>query len=133
VLDKLPKKHQPGVHAELRKVMNAETESGARTGIESLARSLQRDYPKAAECLRDDVDRMVTYFQFPQANWKNIRTTNAVESVFAAVRLRTDAARRLRSGASATYLVYALIKRLSTSWRRLDGYQQIAVADQRAA
>lgn len=133
VLDKVPKNHQRAVHAELRKIVKAETEREARAGIETLARALQRDYPKAAACIRDDVDRMVAYFRFPKANWKNIRTTNPIESISASVRLQTDAAKRLRSGASTTYLVYALIKRLSSSWRRLDGYQHIAVADQQAA
>jgi len=126
VVDKVPKRLQLAVRKELAAIMYAEDPSTARSGIEQLARSLQRDYPKAANCIRDDVDRMLAYYDFPKASWKNLRTTNPIESVFSSVRLRTDAARRLRSGASATYLVYALIKRLSATWRRIDGYETIA-------
>jgi putative transposase len=120
--DKLPAKRRPEVHARLREVMYAGTEQEARAGIETLARELQAEYPKAATCLRDDVDRMVTYYAFPSERWKHLRTTNPIESIFATVRLRTDAAKRLRTGRSATYLVHALIDRMSRSWRRLQGF-----------
>ena len=135
VLDKVPQKHQPTVHAALRDIMHAENEALARTRCETLAQQLQRDYPNAAACLRDDVDRMMTYYRFPQASWKSLRTTNVIESVFAPVRLRTNAAKRFRTGRSVTYLVYALITRLSKSWRRVDGHRTIAdvLAQQTAA
>jgi transposase-like protein len=103
------------------------------TGVDSLAPSLSKDYPKAAACVRDDVDRMLAYFAFPKASWKSLRTTNPIESVFASVRLRTIVAKRLRSGASALYLVFKLIERLSTTWRRINGYQTIALAQEKVA
>ena len=133
VLDKVPEKQQPRVHADLRSIVNAPSETEARERIETLAQSLQRDYPKAAACVRDDVDRMVMFFRFPSASWKSLRTTNPIESIFASVRLRTDAAKRLRTGASATYLVFKLIQRLAKSWRRIDGYQSISLETAKAA
>ena len=125
VLDKVPDKHKPTVHAALREIMHAENEALARTKCETLAQMLQRDYPSAAACIRDDLDRMMSYYRFPQASWKSLRTTNVIESVFAPVRLRTNAAKRFRTGRSVTYLVYALIMRLSKSWRRIDGHKTI--------
>ncbi len=88
VLDKVPQKHQKRVHADLRAIVNAVSASEAREKIETLAQSLQREYPKAAVCLRDDVDRMVAFYHFPAASWKSLRTTNPIESIFASVRLR---------------------------------------------
>jgi len=76
---------------------------------------------------------MVTFFRFPEPSWKSLRTTNPIESIFASVRLRTDAAKRLRTGASATYLVFKLVQRLSASWRRIDGYRSIALETSQAA
>lgn len=133
VLDKIPEKQQPRVLEELRSIVAAPNESEARSRIETLAQSLQREYPKAAACVRDDVDRMVTFFRFPQPSWKSLRTTNPIESIFASVRLRTDAARRLRTGASATYLLFKLIQRLSTGWHRINGYRTLALENAKAA
>lgn len=39
---------------------------------------------------------MLTYYAFPKQHWRHLRTTNVVESPFAAVRLRTSAAKRLK-------------------------------------
>jgi len=81
--------------------------------------------------VRDDVDRMVAFYRFPKASWKSLRTTNPIESIFASVRLPTDAAKRLRTATSATYLVFKLIQRLATNWRRINGYNTIALETRR--
>ncbi len=60
-----------------------------------------RAYPKAVEVLERDWDRMVTFYRFPREHWKHLRTTNVVESPFAAVRLRTDAAKRISNRKSS--------------------------------
>jgi len=49
------------------------------------------------------------------------------------VRIRTEAAKRLRTGSSATYLVFKLVQRLSASWRRINGYQSITLENAEAA
>ena len=36
-------------------------------------------------------DRLVTFYQFPREHWRHRRTSNPMESPFAAVRLRTAA------------------------------------------
>lgn len=125
VLDKLPKKHHDDALVALREIMYAEDEQQARRGLKTLATSYERSYPKAAACLRDDEDRMFAYHRYPSENHKNLRTTNPIESIFASVRLRTDAAKRLRTIKTATSMLFALIQRLSKRWRRIDGYDQL--------
>jgi putative transposase len=133
VLDKVPEKMEREVRRELREIYESSTRAQAMSKLDSLALSLSKDYPKAAACVRDDVDRMVAFFAFPKASWKSIRTTNPIESNFASVRLRTNVAKRLRSGESALYLVFKLIERASATWRKIDGYQTIALAERSAA
>jgi len=65
ILDKVPETKRATVHAELREAMHAATEVIARRRMESLARSLQVDYPKAATCVRNDLDRQVAFLSFP--------------------------------------------------------------------
>jgi putative transposase len=133
VLDKVPESRKPEVHRQLREILGSSARAEATPQIEALARELTRDYPKAAACLRDDPDRMLAYFAFPKESWKSLRTTNAIESIFSAVRLRTNVMKRLRSGDSALYLVFKLIERLSKTWRRIPGYHTITVANEKAA
>ncbi|MHB8416246.1 MAG: hypothetical protein ACYDB1_12890, partial [Acidiferrobacteraceae bacterium] len=55
-------------------------------------------------------------------HWKHLRTTNAIESNFDPVRSRTNVCKRMRNADSATYLVWALLVRRKSHWRRFNGY-----------
>jgi len=41
-----------------------------------MTQSLERDYPKAATRLRDDSERMLAFYAFPEPHWRHLRTTN---------------------------------------------------------
>jgi len=47
--------------------------------------------------------------------------TNPSESIFAGVRLRTEATKRMRTRDSALFLVFKIVERLSENWRTLNG------------
>lgn len=126
VLDKVPASKTDEVKTALHEAMYSETKELCESRMKDLAAYLEAAYPRAAACVSYDVDRLVSFFAFPEGNWKSIRTNNPLESVFASVRLRTDAAKRMRTGASATYLVFALIRRLSANWNRISGHKHIA-------
>jgi len=70
--------------------------------------------------LEDDWDRMVTFYDFPEAHWKHLRTTNVVESPFASVRLRTSAAKRFKRVESATALIWKLLTVAEKRFRKLN-------------
>ena len=42
------------------------------------------------------------------------------------MRLRTNAAKRMRVGENALYLVFELVLRVSTNWRAINGRNQLA-------
>ena len=66
-------------------------------------------YHRAAETLERDWERMVTFYRFPEEHWKHLRTTNPLELPFAALRLRTDAAKRYKKVASATAVIWKML------------------------
>jgi len=120
VVDKLPKAEQAEATQRLRAIWQADGEKAAR----KLAGKLIADfraagYPRAADCLAEDLDRCLTFYRFPEAHWSHLRTTNVVESPFAGVRLRTNAAKRFKKTRSGVCLVHQVLLRLSQTWRRL--------------
>jgi transposase-like protein len=84
------------------------------------ANTYERTYPRAVECLLKDQEVLLTYFNYPQEHWVSLKTTNPIESIFATVKLRTKATRRIRSPRSALYLIFQLILRTQKRWRRLN-------------
>lgn len=75
---------------------------------------------KAAECLEKALDRLLAFHAFPHEHARHLRTTNPIESPFAAVKLRTNATRRLRSPRLALHLLFKLLQRSEKSWQRLS-------------
>lgn len=120
VLDAVPKKRQAEVKAHLQEIANAETVRAATTLRDTFARAYRRVFPKAVECLERDWDRLVAYYAFPNEHWKHLRTTNVIESPFAAVRLRTSAAKRFKKVDNATTLIWKTLLVVAQHFRKLN-------------
>ena len=65
------------------------------------------------------VNHMVTFYDFPREHWRHLRTTNPVESPFAALRLRIDAARRYKRVDRAIAVIWKMLKVAEKRFRRL--------------
>ena len=120
VLDRLPQREQSEAKDLLRAVVYATSQAEAVKAREAFARRYRPWYPKAVDVLEDDWERMVAFYDFPEDHWKHLRTTNVVESPFAAVRLRTSAAKRFKRVESATALIWKLLLVAEKRFRRLD-------------
>ena len=44
---------------------------------------------RAVRCIEDDLDELLPFLDCPQAHWRKVRTTNAIERAFREVRRRT--------------------------------------------
>jgi putative transposase len=149
VLDAVPTKYQ----AEARTLLCAMPYADTQAACEELRAQFDKRYrqlaPKAVERLGGDWERLVTFYQFPREHWRHLRTTNVVESPFAAVRLRTTAAKRFKKVESATAMIWKVLHVAETTFRRLnapellpavyagvkyvDGIKQVAVNHQEIA
>ena len=68
----------------------------------------------------------VAFQDFPKAHWKHLRTTNPAESPFAAVRLRTAAAKRYKKVENATAVIWKTLLIAELAFRRLDAPELLA-------
>ena len=95
VLDKLPRKVHREARTKLREMMYADSQAECETRRDDfIAWCQRRQWLAAAETLQRDWERLVSFYQLPREHWVHLRTSNIVESPFAAVRLRTNAAKR---------------------------------------
>jgi transposase-like protein len=120
VLDKLPTRQQQEAKALVCQIPYAPTRREAEHRRDQCVRwGGQQRVPDAAKCLEADWDRLVTFYRFPQPHWQHLRTTNPVESPFAAARLRTDAAKRFRVVQNATAVIWKMLLVAEQTFRRL--------------
>lgn len=121
ILDKLSKKQQRQAKLILTRIPYAET----REQAEKLKKEFQtwcerKGAGEAGRLLDHDWERMVCFYAFPKQHWKHLRTTNVIESPFAAVRLRTTAAKRFKKVENATAVIWKVLRVVEKSFRRLD-------------
>lgn len=121
ILDKLPKAEHKEATMRIRAIYLAED----RESAEYLAMRLINDwkqtgYARAAECLERALEKLLTFHHFPIEHARHLRTTNPIESPFAAVKLRTNAARRFRTPRSALHLLFKLLTRAEKGWQKLS-------------
>jgi transposase-like protein len=121
VLDHFPLKLQTEAKALLRAMPYAKTQAECERLRDEFGTRYRKSYPKAVQTLGRDWERMVAFYAFPKAHWIHLRTTNIVESPFAAVRLRTSAAKRFKKVESAEALIWKLLMLAERTFRRLNG------------
>ena len=105
VLDQLPRRLHGQAKALFCAIPYAKIQAECERLCRRFAERFGRPFPKAAETLQRDWERMVMFYRFPRAHRGHLRTTNVIESPFAAVRLRTHAAKRCKRVTGATALI----------------------------
>jgi putative transposase len=125
VADKLPEREQAEAMKQLKAMPYAEKKAEATKLRDQFVSQYQKAYPKATKCLLDDWERLVTFYDFPKEHWRHLRTTNVVESPFATVRLRTDAAKRFKKVENATALMWKVLRVAEKSFRKLNGAEHL--------
>jgi transposase-like protein len=126
VIDKLPKKLQAEASVLLKKIPYAPSEAEARRLREAFNGRYRGRHPEAAATLEKDWPQLTAFYNFPAEHWVHLRTTNIVESPFAAVRLRTGAAKRFKKVPNATALIWKLLQVAESRMRRLTAADLLA-------
>jgi transposase-like protein len=125
VLNHFPKRRQKEVKVVLQEMYYTSTKEQALGLMDRFARRYHEEYPRAVGCLLKDREALLTYYSYPRDHWPSLKTTNPIESIFASVKLRTNAARRIKSTRSALYLIFQLIARAQKRWRRINAPQMV--------
>jgi putative transposase len=121
VLHVLPHKLQSEGKALLIKIPYAKTREEAERQRDAFQEwTTTKGVGHAGRRLAEDWDRLVAFYAFPKDHWKHLRTTNVVESPFAAVRLRTAAAKRFKKVENSTAVIWKTFLVAEQHFRRLD-------------
>lgn len=125
VLDKLPKTIHGGAKQLLHEMYLSPTRTEALKTYDQFIQLYEPKYPKACECLEKDKQVLFTFYDFPAAHWRHLRTTNPIESTFGTVRHRTRQTKGCGSRKATLSMVYKLATEAEKTWQRLHGHQII--------
>jgi len=126
VLDALPKRLQPRAKSMLHEIIEAPSRADARAALERFRGEFDAKYPKAVAKLDRDWAALTAFYDFPAEHWRHLRTSNAIESSFATVKLRTRVTKGAGSKKAALAMAYKLLDAAQERWRRLNGHELVA-------
>jgi putative transposase len=126
VLDALPKRLQPRAKAMLHEIMEAPTRTEAGQALDRFRGEFEPKYPKAMAKLDRDWKHLTAFYDFPAEHWRHLRTSNAIESSFATVKLRTRVTKGAGSKKAALAMAYKLLDAAEERWRRFNGHELVA-------
>ncbi len=120
ILTKIPKKQHESALGMLRQIPYAETrQQGEKLKARFQHWCRKRGLEDAAKLIDRDWERMLTFYRYPKEQWRHLRTTNPVESPFASLRLRTDAAKRFKKVTNAQAVIWKMLMVAEKRFRRL--------------
>jgi transposase-like protein len=125
VLNKMPKSMHKKAKADLQEIWMAEGRKQADKAFDLFLEKYADKYYQATDCLKKDREALLTFYDFPAAHWKHIRTTNPIESTFASVRHRTIKTKGCLSRETALTMVFKLVMAAQKRWQRLNGKNQL--------
>lgn len=127
VLDALPKSVQPTAKKLLAEVRDAEDRDHAVAAGKRFDAEFRPRWPKAADKVSSDLDRLLTFFDFPAEHWLHLKTSNPIESTFSTVRQRTKVTKGPGSRAAGLAMAFKLIESAQDRWRAVNGPHLVAL------
>lgn len=113
VLSYIPAKQRDQVEPELKAIFYQDSRQQADQQVAAFIAKFEPIYPTAVACLQRDLEACLTFYAFPPAHWKTIRTTNVIERLFGEVKKRTHKmAAAFRNENSCLLMFYAVIRGL---------------------
>ena len=117
IADKVPNKEGSCVR-EAAALYQAPSRHAAQRIFQRWARKWRPTRPRAVACVERDLEELLTFYAFPAAHWRKIRTTNIIERAFREVRRRTRPMSSFTNPASCDRIVFGVISHLNRSWER---------------
>jgi putative transposase len=113
ILDKVRKKDYNLVKAEAQAIYRAASRREAERAFRVFRAHWQGVYGAMVRRLERDLPELLSFFEFPRALWKKLRTTNVIERCFVEVRRRTRPMVCFVNMASVDRIIYAIFNGLN--------------------
>lgn len=126
-LNALPKSAQPTAKKMLAEIRDAEDGDEARQAAKRFDDTYRAKFPKAADKITNDLDRLLAFYDFPAEHWIHLKTSNPIESTFATVGLRTNVTKGPGSRAAGLAMAFKLIEAAQDRWRAVNSPHLVAL------
>jgi len=123
---KAPKHAFAEIRDDFHRIVYAASADAARAAYATFERVWGKRCPGVARSLKEGGDELWTFFRFPIAQWKALRTTDTIERLHEEFRRRVKTQGSLPTEDAALVLLFRLVVSGQVKLRRIDGWRKIA-------
>jgi putative transposase len=123
---KAPKHALAELRDDFHRIVYATGGESARTARTAFERKWSKRCPGVVRSLAEGGDELLTFFSFPKAQWKTLRTTNTIERLNEEFRRRVKTQGALPTEDAAVSLLFALVASGQIRLRKIDGHTKLA-------
>lgn len=122
-----PKHALAAIRDDFHRIVYAASAEAARSAYTTFERTWSKRCPGVVTSPREGGEELLTFFRFPKAQWKTLRTTNVIERLHEEFRRRVKTQGSLPGDDAALILLSSLVVCGQIKLRGIDGWQKIAM------
>src|SRR3989304_5951104 len=116
------------VKSDYHRIVYAESLEQANKAQRDFISKWKKLAPKVVVSLQEAGEELLTFYRFPNSQWKMLRTTNAIERLNGEFRRRVKTQSSFPDARTADRLLFGLIISGQIRMRRVDGWQDLKLA-----
>jgi transposase-like protein len=124
--DACPVHARPELRRDYHRIIYATDGLAARAAYDACVKKWTTLCAPVARSLEEAGLDLLTFYRFPQAMWKSLRTTNALENLNREFRRRTKTQASFSTEAAALTVLFGLVAVGQIVFRKIDGHQDLA-------
>jgi putative transposase len=113
------------VKSDYHRIVYADSFEQATKAYRDFISKWKKLAPKVAVSLEEAGEELLTFYRFPNSQWKSLRTTNAIERLNGEFRRRVKTQSSLPDARAAERLLFGLICSGQIQMRRIDGWSDL--------
>ena len=121
-----PKKLAEEISSDFSDMVYAKTAKEVATRRKGFIRKWRLKCRAVADSLEEAGDKLFTFTRLPVAQWKSVRTTNAIERLHEEFKRRIKTQTVLPSAETAAMLFWGLLASGQITMRKVDGWETLA-------
>ena len=134
LVDHCPEHAHPELRRDFSTIVYAKEGDAAKRAFKAFLTKWSGLCPAVARSLEEAGEQLLTFYDFPKAMWRALRSTNSIENLNREFRRRTKTQASFGTEDAAVTLLYGLVAFGQIRMRKIDGHQHMAtLACQQAA
>jgi transposase-like protein len=126
LVDHCPAHARPELKRDFNAIVHAKDGLAARDAREKFLRKWRSLCAEVARSLEEAGDNLLTFFEFPKAMWRSLRSTNPIENLNREFRRRTKTQGSFSTEDSALTLLWGLVAFGHIRMRKIEGHRYVS-------